>query len=229
MMIAMKVVFEGRTELAPYVWEYRFRPEKKLEYRPGQYADFAFPFSINDPHGVEHRSMTLVSHPNDRELRFITRLSEPIGPYKIALQALAKDDEMLVGKVGGNVVLPKDTVCPLVFVAQGIGIALIISILSECKISDRKHNITLFWKRRKDEHTLLKNSQPGLARIVRRQDVLPAETLTAKAILETVPFGTIMYLSGSPSFVDAMGASLVSEGFPPQCLAYDSYTGCTVL
>lgn len=220
----MNLRFEEKRELAPRVWEYRFKPETLVEYVPGQYARFTFPFHIDDPHGQQHRTFSLTSHPSEPNIRFITRLDEPMSLYKQHLATLQPGSIMHIDEPHGDAVLPRLATTPLVFVAQGIAIASYLSILNECARSDLSHPITLFWARRSEEdrlETLIPGETPHLTRLDRHYP----SRLTSADIVPQVQRTTLVYLSGGQWFVETLGAGLEAAGIPRERIIYDYYEG----
>lgn len=220
----MKVSFLGKREVAPNVWEFRFQPETAVEYVPGQYARFTFPFRISDPHGKQHRTFTLTSHPSESELRFITRLEEPYSVYKQHLHRLKPSDTMLIDEPHGDAILPRLATTPLVFVAQGIALASYISMLLERERSELSRSITLLWARRSEDDRL-ENLIPGEIQGLERVDIRYPAKLTAAEIQAIITPQSLTYLSGSQSFVETIGAELEAAGTPRERLIYDYYEG----
>ena len=220
----MEVSFLGKCEVAPHVWEFRFQPETAVEYVPGQYARFTFPFHITDPRDKQHRTFTLTSHPSESELRFITRLEPPHSIYKQHLSQLTSGDTMLIDEPHGDAVLPRLVTTPLVLVAQGIALASYISMLTECARSDLAHCITLLWVRRSEDDRLQKLI-PGEIPDFERVDIHYPTRLTAAEIQAKITPQSLTYLSGSQSFVESLGTELEATGALRERLIYDYYEG----
>jgi ferredoxin-NADP reductase len=224
----MEVSFLGKREVAPNVWEFRFQPKTAVEYVPGQYAWFTFPFHITDQRGKQHRTFTLTSHPSEPELRFITRLEEPYSVYKQHLRLLKPDDTMLIDEPHGDAILPRLATTPLVFVAQGIALASYVSMLLERERSELSRSITLLWARRSEDDRL-ENLIPGEIPDFERVDIHYPARLTAAEIQAKITPQSLTYLSGSQSFVESIGAELEAAGTPRERLIYDYYEGYTIL
>lgn len=224
----MEVSFLGRREVAPNVWEFRFQPKTAVEYVPGQYARFTFPFGVSDPHGKQHRTFTLTSHPSESELRFITRLEEPYSVYKQHLRLLKPDDTMLIDEPHGDAILPRLATTPLVFVAQGIALASYVSMLLERERSELSRSITLLWARRSEDDRL-ENLIPGEIPDFERVDIHYPTRLTAAEIQAKITPRCLTYLSGGQNFVESIGAELEAAGTPRERLIYDYYEGYTIL
>ncbi len=224
----MRVHFQSRRELVPAVYEYVFKPDSSVEYVPGQYARFTFPFHVNDPHEKQHRTFTLISHPSDESIRFITRLEEPLSSYKHHLSNLLPGDVMYIDEPHGDAILPRLASTPLIFVAQGIALASYVSMLRECCLHGLTHPITLFWARRSEDDPL-ENLIPGEIPNLTRQDVQYPARLSEQDILPHAQPSSLLYLSGSQTFVENLGTSLEASGVLRERIIYDYYEGYTDL
>ena len=219
----MNIVFTSRTERARGVWELSLTPEKPVEYTPGQYARLTFPFHIGKLDEVQHRTFTFISHPSQPYLRFITRIEAPLSPYKQQLLSLRPGATMHIDEPRGDAVLPRLTT-PLVFIAQGIALASYISMLTESVISGRSYPITLLWVRRSEDNPLEKLI-PGEIPNLSRVDMQYPNRLSVSDILPHIQPNSLIYLSGSQTFVENLGLALEARGILRERLIYDYYEG----
>ncbi|QQS19699.1 FAD-dependent oxidoreductase [Candidatus Saccharibacteria bacterium] len=220
----MEVILEDKRTIAHNVCEFVFKPIKPVEYVPGQYARYTFPFHIDDPRDKQHRTFTLTSHPSDDDIRIITRLDPPLSVYKRCLLDLKPGKIMHIDEPRGDAVLPRLATTPLIFVAQGIALASYLSMLTECARSNLAHQITLLWARRSEDDALKKLipcEVPHLTRI----DTHYPDRLSARDILAHIKPASLIYLSGSQRFVETLGAALEADGMPRERLIYDYYSG----
>lgn len=216
----MQLAFVTKTEKAPKVWEFCFQSAEPVEYVPGQYSHLWLP-------GLTHeraRAFTWISHPSEPTLRFLTRYDQPASLYKQALFALQPGGMCKIDEPMGDAALPRTPTIPLVFVTQGIAIASYISIFTECARSDLSHPITLLWVRRSEDNSLEKLI-PGEVPHLSRVDVHPPARLTAADILPHIQPSSLVYLSGSLTFVETLGAALEAANIPRERLIYDYYEG----
>lgn len=220
----MNVTFRSRQELAPHVWEYTFTPEKPIDYTPGQYARFWFPFDIHDTRGKYHRTFSLTSHPSDDTIRFIVRLEEPLSVFKAPLTELKAGDTMLIDEPHGDAILPRLETTPLIFVAQGIALASYVSILRDVRDRKLNHPITLFWAHRESD-TSLEVLIPELTTHAQRYDIVAPGRITVDDIMKKNNPDSLVYLSGGQSFVETIGATLEARGIPRERIIYDYYEG----
>lgn len=223
----MDVVFRDKSQLAPGVWQFSFEPSAPVEYVPGQYARFTFPFHIDDPRGKQHRTFSFVSHPSDTTVRFVTRLDEPLSTFKQALSRLSSGDIMHIDEPHGDAILPRLQTTPLVFVAQGIAIASYISMLRDIQLRALSNPVSLIWTHREQDsllHTLLPDVQLAHSLTVQYPNRLKLDAVTS-----LLAHNSLVYLSGSQWFVETLGAELEAHGVPRERIIYDYYSGYTDL
>ncbi len=222
------VTFVQKIELVPGVWEFCWRPEQRVEFTPGQYADFevAVPDAGGKQTHIESRTFTLVSHPTERDLRFMMRFEKPGSLYKRALMALEPGAPAAMTEPIGFAVLPADIDKPLVFVAQGIGIASALSPLAEIgrQGGHASRDVSVWWARRPEERALLDDfAYKGL--VGSRHDVVRPTWLTAVEVIRLAPQNALFYLSGTQYFVSAMGDGLHQSGVGSADIIFDYYEG----
>lgn len=220
----MQVKFVERRPLSDDVWEYVFEPKRPVEYVPGQYSRFTFPFRVDDPRGKQHRTFSLTSHPSESEIRFIVRLDEPLSVFKQPLSQLQPGDRMEMDEPHGDAILPRLATTPLIFVAQGIALSSYLSIFSECVKSSLAHPVSLLWVRRSEDNTLEKLI-PGEMHFKQRLLLTYPERLNVDHVKELDTPESLIYLSGSQSFVETLGAALEATGIPRERIIMDYYEG----
>lgn len=217
----MQVVFERREELAPGIWQYSFRPERRVDFIPGQYADFHFISPLNDPRG-QSRVFTLTSLPTDEFVSFVVKFAEPLSPYKQALQSLQPGVEMRLDEAMGDLVLPKLTSIPLVFVAGGIGVASFVSMINA---NSDPRPITMFYALRNAEEIIFTD----VLRPVKPHILIAPSRLTAEEIRKDQNPDAQYYLSGSERFVEGLRHDLEALGVPHEQIVFDYFDGYTDL
>jgi len=213
----MKVFFERRKELAPGIWQYYFRPERRVDFIPGQYADFHILQPLDDPRG-QSRVFTLTSLPSDELLSFVVKFVRPLSPYKQALQTLQRGDELRMDEAMGDLVLPKMPSIPLVFIAGGIGAASFVGMtlaLTEPRV------ITMFYALRDEKEQIFTNVFAPLNPYL---CVSPAR-LSAETITRNQAPDAQYYLSGSERFVEGLRRDLEALGVPHEQIVFDFFDG----
>lgn len=120
----------GSRRLTPTAVEYRFRPERPLPHRAGQYLELHLPHRGADRRGVR-RSLTIVSPPASGEVAVAVRMREAGSTFKRALDELPVGGRARAVTVTGGFTLPADRSVPLLLVASGIGITPFVSQLRQ--------------------------------------------------------------------------------------------------
>jgi glycine betaine catabolism B len=218
----MYIYFEQRRERVLGIWEYTFRPERPVDFVPGQYVNVYIP-DIIDPRGST-RTFSLTSLPDDPSLQFITKHFDLQSPYKGALQTFQVGDNARIGDAMGDLVLPKVSTIPLVFIAGGIGIASYISMLRSLIARREERPIFLFYAMRSKREQLFSDLLASYPFAFTSHIVAPNH-LTAQEVRDTTPPHALIYLSGSQSFVERLQAEFEHLGTPRSQIVFDYYDG----
>jgi len=115
-----------RRRLTPDVWELRFRPQRPVRFRPGQYLELDLTGHGSDRRGTR-RAFSISSAPGD-ELTVAVRVPERPSAFKRALVGLDEGDVVRATSVSGDFTWPR-TSRPMLLVAGGIGITPFVSQL----------------------------------------------------------------------------------------------------
>jgi ferredoxin-NADP reductase len=223
----MKIWFEGRTELAPRIWEYSFRPERPVDFIPGQYANFHILEPLTDPRG-QSRVFSFTSMPSDPTVRFIARFDTHVSPYKAALQTMTPGTELRLDDSMGDLVLPKSPDTPLVFIAGGIGLASFVGMLRQLLATREERQIFLFYALRSRQEQIFSDIINAYPFALKSITIAP-HRLTAEEIAASVPSESLIYLSGSQKFVEGLHADLRVLGAQHEQIIFDYFDGYTEL
>lgn len=121
-----------------------FEKPRGFSYTAGQSMRLTFK-DIN-----ESKTFSIANAPHEDELVFAVRLTG--SDFKKKLEALSVGSTVEAeGPFGSRFVLQSDTTRPIVFIAGGIGITPLLSMLSHVVHENLGHNITLFYSNRKME------------------------------------------------------------------------------
>jgi ferredoxin-NADP reductase len=223
----MNVFFERREELAPNIWQYFVRPERPVDYIPGQYVDLHMLHKLHDPRGPV-RTFTLTSLPNDALLSFVVKIVTPMSPFKQALQALSVGDELRIDDAMGDLVLPKATTVPLVFIAGGIGMSSYAGMLSDLLARREEREIYLFYALKSRRERIFQNLTDAYP-VALQTIVIAPNRLDAAQVTAATPPDALVYISGSQRFVEGLRGGLESLGTPRSSIIFDYYDGYTDL
>jgi ferredoxin-NADP reductase len=196
-----------------------------FEFRAGQHADFV----CRDPRmGSEtnnSRTFSLASSPNDKgPIMIATRMRETA--FKTGLKAAAFGTKFAVSRPRGSFTLHKDITRTAVFIAGGIGIAPIRSILQHATQERLPHKLYLFYSNRKADDAAFLDEFENMA--VQNPNFILVPILTGHRHKE-LPYekghinremlsryllglnGPIYYIAGPSGMVGAMTALLNSS------------------
>jgi ferredoxin-NADP reductase len=230
----MKVTFDHSKELTDSITTFYFEPERPLEYTAGQFVELTVSHHNPDNRG-QKRWFTVSSSPTEQLVSITTRFADKHGSsFKKALKKMQPGHELLVSDPLGDFVLPKIIQTPLIFVAGGIGITPIHSMLSwladtaESRPIRLLHGVTkesdiIFQDTfdRAKQHATIVVSDPSAAWGGERGQ------LTAELILglEQPTKDTLIYLSGPEPMLEALTNDLKKAGVNPNQLVTDYFPG----
>jgi len=109
-------------------YDFIFKADRKLNFRPGQYLEWTLGLKHPDNRG-NRRSFTIASAPTEDEIRLGAKFYPEASSFKRALGAMRPGDQIYASQLAGSFVLPKNPKTKLVFVAGGIGITPFRSML----------------------------------------------------------------------------------------------------
>jgi ferredoxin-NADP reductase len=116
-------------------------------FRAGQHADFVFAHPSAESERDNSRTFSLANSPRDKEPIMIAMRMRETG-FKSALLAAELGTKFVVSRPRGSFALHKDITRPAVFLAGGIGIAPIRSILQRAAQEPLSHKLYLFYSNR---------------------------------------------------------------------------------
>jgi ferredoxin-NADP reductase len=118
-----------------------------FEFRAGQHADFAFTHPCEGSESDNFRTFSLASSPRDKRPVMIAMRMRKTS-FKNELRAAAIGTKFIVSRPRGSFTLHRDITRPAVFLAGGIGIAPIRSILLQATQERLPHKLYLFYSNR---------------------------------------------------------------------------------
>jgi len=119
----------------------------RFGFRAGQHADFVFTHPGTEGESDNSRTFSLASSPHDkRPVMIAMRIRKTA--FKTALMSAALGTKFIVSRPRGSFTLHRDITRPAVFLAGGIGIAPIRSILQQATQERLPHKLYLFYSNR---------------------------------------------------------------------------------
>lgn len=140
----MVITLQSKKQEAPNLYDFSFSTSKKLQFQPGQYIEWTFSHHHPDQRGIR-RYFTIASAPEEESLHLGVKIAPEGSSFKKALLAMKPGEELLVGQVSGDFVLPEDPKTKLVFIAGGIGITPFRSHVQHLIATQQKRDVILLY------------------------------------------------------------------------------------
>jgi ferredoxin-NADP reductase len=147
-MAEYRMTLVDRQKIASDTMAFWLEPDDGyFEFRAGQHVDIVFAHPRQGSENDNFRTFSLASCPQDKQSIMIAmRMRKTI--FKSSLQSAALGTKFVVSRPRGSFTLHKDTTRPAVFLAGGIGIAPIRSILQYATQERLEHKMYLFYSNR---------------------------------------------------------------------------------
>lgn len=230
----MTVIFDHVEKTAHNIYSFWFKPVKPIEYIAGQYTQIHLAHDNADDRG-DKRWFTLSSSPTDELVSITTKFakSRP-SSFKQTLRGLKPGTALQLADPMGDFVLPKDATIPLLFVAGGIGVTPMHSMVKFLHDRHESRKIHLVHSAQSPNElawrTLFETSGVRYSPLV--QD--PAGdwkgetgTLTAERIAgwATEDKRQLIYVSGPELMIEQFVAELPELGIQKDRLVTDYFPG----
>jgi ferredoxin-NADP reductase len=232
----MNVTFLRADDEGGGIKTFWFRPERPVRYTAGQFTEIFLPHTGADGRG-ERRWFTLSSSPTQPDVSVTTKFVRggAGSSFKQHLLALAPGAALKLADPLGDFVLPKDSSTPLVFVAAGLGITPVHSMVQYLADRGEKRPVTLLYAVGRAEELafapLFDQYNMRFVPIVKRPDAdWQGETgsLTTDRIMQLAgpdDGRRLVYLSGPEVMVEQFAAELPARGLPAERLITDYFHG----
>jgi ferredoxin-NADP reductase len=230
---ALKLI--KKKEIANSTMAFYFEKPAGFAFRPGQSMDF-----VNPEHG-EMKTFSIASAPHENVLLFAMRLRG--SPFKEYLSKMNAGETIAAhGPFGRRFILPGDAATPLVFIAGGIGITPILSMISHVAREKLNAPITLFYSNKNEDDISFRKELEELAE--GNANIKVVFTLTNKYNVSSDWRGEVrrvdgemiqkyisdittplFYTSGTPQMVTSMTSTLEKVGVPADHIVTKKFTG----
>ncbi len=198
------------------VYTFRFKADEPLEFKAGQWVHLGFPLPNRDKSLVRH--MSFASAPSDEFLEFTMDTSSGTA-YKQKVSQLKPGERVKAFKVVGQFQALMQQNETIVFIAGGIGITPVRSIIRQLKHKQVALNWTLVHVARgpflydteisQYDNKQMRTNREGL-------DPLWSEVIDQ-------PVGTKYFISGSENFVKGISEKLFNSGISDDKLVVESF------
>lgn len=222
----MHVTLDHIETITPTIKTFWFKPERKVRYTAGQFTELHLPHEKPDDRGIR-RWFTLSSSPTEELLAITTRIEAGRGStFKQQLAALKPGAKLQLAEPMGDFVLPKDPNIPLVFVAAGLGITPVRSIVTWLRDTHQARTMHLLQVVSMASELAYKNlfSEYPLTYTPISKDQ-NTRAINAKMIANLAGESALIYLSGPENMVEALYKELIASGTKPERLVADYFPG----
>jgi ferredoxin-NADP reductase len=224
----MKLQFIRSISRATDVKEFVFQANPDFRWQAGQYMHYVLPHANADDRG-EERWFTISSAPSEGEIRITTRIADEHGSsFKTALQALQPGDTIEADGPEGDFTV-MDTNRNYIFVAGGIGITPLRSILTEAAAKNQQLHVQLLYPNRsndipfRDELDALQSKNPNL----QVEYIVQPERLTPERLQQAVQAteNPLIYISGPEPMVKSLADEVAKMGVAKDNIKIDDFPG----
>lgn len=202
-----------------------FRPEQPVRYTAGQFTELYLPHSNHDDRGIR-RWFTLSSSPTEELLGVTTRFETvQSSTFKQQLANIKPGTRLHLADPMGDFVLPKDPTIPIVFIAAGLGITPVRSMIKSLQDTGEQRDVQLIYAAPQDElafEQLFKQYSRRYTPITTRQ----RQKLSAPALLNLIDARQPrIYISGPELLVETLYKQLQTAGIDSGRLVADYFPG----
>lgn len=230
----MRAKLDHIDEVAKNIKTFWFTPDRKPRHIAGQFTELRLPHKNRDKRG-DRRWFSLTSSPTEDKIAITTKFALENGSsFKKTLAVLKPGDEVMLAQPMGDFVLPKDASIPLVFVAGGIGVTPMRSMIKCLDDSGAKRDIQLIYAANSLEEVAFRDLFEGSGL---KLDIVPANPpegwqgasgrLDADKILGLAGglTGKLLYMSGPEPMVAALAKDLKTHGISKKQIISDFFPG----
>lgn len=220
---AKKGIIFSVTPIAEQTVEVVIKVPSDFEFRAGQYIWLMIPeLKYPDPRG-NTRMFSIASSPTDKgKLSIIFRISE--SGFKKTLIELTPRTEIIFSGPYGPLKLPENNSTPVIFVAGGVGVAPLLSMVRFSSETASAHKITLIYANASETKTAYLNeleqiekSNPNfkLVKVFGQLDEKILEEFTSQKVS--------WFVMGPRAFVEYTGNVLIKHGVPPENMFFEEF------
>lgn len=221
----MKAVFDHADDIAANSKTLWFRTERPLHFVPGEFTELYLPHPNPDARG-DRRWFTISSTPGNSLISITTKFPptrERTSTFKQALRTLQPGHTVHLAEPMGDFVMPKLRNIPLLFVAGGIGITPVYSMVQRLQATGERRDITLVYAAATADELLFRalfTTYP-----LRFVPVIGRPTPgLVEAELHNAP-QSLIYLSGPEAMTKALTGHLIADGIDKRRIITDFFPG----
>lgn len=236
----MRAKLDHVDEVAKNIKMFWFTPDHKPDQIPGQFVELRLKHPKPDNRG-DSRWFTLTSSPTEDKIAITTKfIGEPLGSdnssFKKALLAIKPGQEIMFTEPMGDFTLPSNKSIPLVFVAGGIGVTPMRSMVKWLHDRGEKRDIQVIYAANTLEEVafadLFKDYGAKLDIVPSKPPANwkgPAGRLNGEKVKDIAGKldGKLIYLSGPEPMTEALSKNLAANGISKKQIITDFFPGYT--
>lgn len=228
----MKATLHHVEAIATDIKTFWFKPERPVRYIAGQFIEMFLPPEGMDDRGHK-RWFTLSSSPTDEFISITTKhATGQVSTFKQILFGMQPGSEVTISEPMGDFVLPKDANLPLVFVAGGIGVTPIHSMIKFLRDTGEQRHVHIIYGAKSLDEIAFRELFEGYGA---QLDVVLSDQianwsgrtgrLSAELILELAGKNPdqLVYVSGPEPMVETLEKDLLAAGVDKQKLVLDFF------
>ena len=207
------------------IYTYWFSAQKPVDNVPGQYTEIYLPHSQPDDRG-EHRKFTIFSSPTEDNLAITIRIRDVhCSTFKRALLNIKLDDVINYSQPIGDFVLPINKLKSVIFVSSGIGYTPVRSIIKWLSDTNQKRDISILQAVRSKNEIIDKQlfDKFHTEYFVGKSKLNELQTRML-ALISDKP-NCLVYISGSPTFIEQINSILKESGLNSNQVVTDIFDG----
>jgi ferredoxin-NADP reductase len=239
-LASYKIKLKSRKEIAVGTMAFHFEKPQDFIFIPGQAGDFTLPNPPEKDAEGNKRSFSLASAPYEQDLIITTRMRDTA--FKRSLRIVPLGTELTLEAPWGELVLHEENNIPAVFLAGGIGITPVRSIVLQATRDKLPQKLVLFYSNHRpedaaflDELTQAQKENPNFTLIASMTDMEKSSLSWngETGYIDKAMLGRhidniatpIYYISGPPEMVDAMQKTLTKAGVKASNIRAEEFSG----
>lgn len=232
----MEVIYDHSEKVAHNTRTFWFRAPHKPDYQAGQFIELYLPHANADNRG-QKRWFTLSSSPSEDFLAVTTKYTPAkSSSFKRQLFSLAAGNVANISQPIGDFVLPKDQRVPLVFIAAGVGITPVRSMIVWLADKGERRDVHVIYCLRNRASAafrdIFESYGAKLDLVLSRQSPSSSghsNIINSSLVNELIhdASGKLLYISGPEQFVEKLEADIRRSGVSADQLVLDYYHGYT--
>lgn len=223
----MKLTLLEKRQEGPDIYSFIFKPDQKIEFKPGQFMRYRIEDPQADERGVG-RFFSIAAPPFEGTIRITTKFASDGSSFKKYLSKMNASDTIEATGPNGSFTL-EDPNKEYVFIAGGIGITPFRSIILDLNSKNLPINITLLYANRvenpvyAEELEEIAKNNPNF----KIHYFIGDKKIDEQAIKELIPDlqKPIFYISGPEPMVQAFEKMLASMSIPDEHIKRDYFPG----